>query len=115
MYRKRINMAKKTVAQMDVKGKRVLVRVDFNVPLDEQLKVTDDRRIRSAVPTIKSIVDRGGKAILMSHLGRPKAGPEKKFSLKPAAEVLSKLISKPVTLAPDCVGPEVEKIVAGRK
>src|SRR5579862_5251758 len=108
-------MAKKTVAQLDVKGKRVLVRVDFNVPLDEQLHVTDDRRIRSAVPTIKSIIDRGGKAILMSHLGRPKAGPEKKFSLKPAADVLAKLIHKPVTLAADCVGPEAEKAVAAMK
>jgi 3-phosphoglycerate kinase len=108
-------MAKKTVAQMDVKGKRVLVRVDFNVPLDENLNVTDDRRIRSAVPTIKSIIDRGGKAILMSHLGRPKSGPESKFSLKPAAEGLSKLLGKPVTLAKDCVGPEVEKAVAGLK
>src|ERR1051326_570311 len=101
-------MPKKTVAQLDVKGKRVLVRVDFNVPLDDNLQVTDDRRIRSAVPTIKSIIDRGGKAILMSHLGRPKAGPEKKFSLKPAAEGLSKLINKPVALAPDCVGPEAK-------
>ena len=108
-------MAKKTVAQMDVKGKRVLVRVDFNVPLDEQLNVTDDRRIRSAVPTIKSIIDRGGKAILMSHLGRPKTGPEKKFSLKPAADALSKLLSKPVVLASDCVGPEVEAQVAALK
>jgi phosphoglycerate kinase len=108
-------MAKKTVAQLDVKGKRVLVRVDFNVPLDEHLSVTDDRRIRSAVPTIKNIIDRGGKAILMSHLGRPKAGPEAKFSLKPAAETLSKILGKPVTLAPDSVGPEVEKIVAAMK
>ena len=108
-------MAKKTVAQLDVKGKRVLVRVDFNVPLDENLHVTDDRRIRSAIPTIKSIIDRGGKAILASHLGRPKAGPEKKFSLKPAADVLAKLLGKPVTLAPDSVGPEVEKIVAAAK
>ena len=108
-------MAKKTVAQLDVKGKRVLVRVDFNVPLDENLQVTDDRRIRSAVPTIKSIIDRGGKAILMSHLGRPKAGPEKKFSLKPAAEGLSKLINKPVTLTTDCIGPEAEKAVAAMK
>jgi len=108
-------MAKKTVASMDVKGKRVLVRVDFNVPLDEHLHVTDDRRIRSAVPTIKSIIDRGGRAILMSHLGRPKAGPEKKFSLKPAAEALSKLIHKPVTLAPDSIGPEAEKAVAAMK
>ncbi len=108
-------MAKKTVAQLDVKGKRVLVRVDFNVPLDENLQVTDDRRVRSALPTIKSIIDRGGKAILMSHLGRPKAGPEKKFSLKPAADVLAKLLGKPVVLAADCVGPEAEKTVAAMK
>jgi 3-phosphoglycerate kinase len=108
-------MPKKTVAQLDVAGKRVLVRVDFNVPLDETLAVTDDRRIRSALPTIKSIIDRGGKAILMSHLGRPKAGPEKKFSLKPAADTLSKLLNKPVTLAPDCIGPAAEKAVADMK
>jgi 3-phosphoglycerate kinase len=108
-------MPKKTVAQLDVAGKRVLVRVDFNVPLDENLHVTDDRRIRSALPTIKSIIDRGGKAILMSHLGRPKAGPEKKFSLKPAADTLSKLLGKPVTLAPDSIGPEAEKAVADMK
>ena len=108
-------MAKKTVASMDVKGKRVLVRVDFNVPLDEHLNVTDDRRIRSAVPTIKSIIDRGGKAILMSHLGRPKAGPEKKFSLKPAADALAKLLHKPVTLATDSIGPEAEKAVTAMK
>jgi phosphoglycerate kinase len=108
-------MAKKTVAQLDVKGKRVLVRVDFNVPLDANLNVTDDRRIRGALPTIKSIIDRGGKAILMSHLGRPKAGPEKKFSLKPAADALGKLLGKPVALTTDCIGPEAEKVVAGMK
>jgi phosphoglycerate kinase len=108
-------MAKKTVAQLDVKGKRVLVRVDFNVPLDANLNVTDDRRIRGALPTIKSIIDRGGKAILMSHLGRPKAGPEKKFSLKPAADALAKLLKKPVALTTDCIGPEAEKVVAAMK
>src|SRR5580698_2953491 len=108
-------MAKKTVAQLDVKGKRVLVRVDFNVPLDENLQITDDRRIRGALPTIKSIIDRGGKAILMSHLGRPKAGPEKKFSLKPAADGLSKLLHKPVTLAEAAVGPKAEATVAAMK
>lgn len=108
------DMAKKSVAQMDVKGKRVLVRVDFNVPLEGE-RVTDDRRIRSALPTIRSIVDRGGKAILMSHLGRPKNGPEKKFSLKPAAEKLSELLGKPVKLAEDCVGPAAESAVAGMK
>jgi 3-phosphoglycerate kinase len=106
--------AKKTVAQMDVKGKRVLVRVDFNVPLEGE-RVTDDRRIRSALPTIRSIIDRGGKAILMSHLGRPKSGPEKKFSLKPAAEKLSELLGKPVKLAEDSVGPAAEAAVAAMK
>ncbi|MFT3787001.1 MAG: phosphoglycerate kinase [Tepidisphaeraceae bacterium] len=108
-------MASKTVADVDVKGKRVLMRVDFNVPLDKQLQITDDRRIAQALPTIKSVIDRGGKLILMSHLGRPKGGPEAKYSLKPAAERLSKLIGKPVTMATDCVGPEVEKAVAAAK
>ncbi|EQD57953.1 Phosphoglycerate kinase, partial [mine drainage metagenome] len=74
-------MANNTISQLDVKGKRVLVRVDFNVPLDESGKMTDDRRIVSALPTIENIIKRGGKAILMSHLGRPKSGPEPKFSL----------------------------------
>jgi 3-phosphoglycerate kinase len=108
-------MPKKTIADMDVKGKRVLVRVDFNVPLDEALAVTDDRRIRSAVPTIKSIIERGGRAILMSHLGRPKSGPEKKFSLQPAAEALGKLLGGTVRLAGDCVGAEVEKLALNLK
>lgn len=102
-------MAKKTVADVDVKGKRVLMRVDFNVPLDGE-RITDDRRIVQALPTIKSVIDRGGRLILMSHLGRPKAGPEKKFSLKPCADHLAKLLGKPVKMAPDCIGAEVEKM-----
>lgn len=101
--------AKKTVADVDVKGKRVLMRVDFNVPLDKDLKITDDRRIAQALPTIKSVIDRGGRLILMSHLGRPKGGPEAKFSLKPCADHLGTLLGKPVKFASDCVGPEVEK------
>jgi 3-phosphoglycerate kinase len=105
-------MAKKTIAQLDVKGKRVLVRVDFNVPLDSSGHITDDRRIVSALPTIRSIIERGGKAILMSHLGRPKSGPEAKFSLKPAAEHLGRLLKQNVQLAPDCVGPATEALVA---
>src|SRR3982750_4659624 len=80
-------MAKKTVAEVDVKGKRVLMRVDFNVPLEGE-KITDDRRIVQAMPTIKSIIERGGRVVLMSHLGRPKGGPEPKYSLKPVAERL---------------------------
>jgi phosphoglycerate kinase len=107
-------VAKKTVADVDVKGKRVIMRVDFNVPL-EGSRITDDRRIVQALPTIKSVIDRGGKLILMSHLGRPKAGPEAKFSLKPAAEHLSKLLGKPVKMASDCIGPEVEKMAAELK
>src|SRR5580692_9623161 len=101
-------MAKKTVADIDVRGKRVLMRVDFNVPV-ESGKITDNRRIAQALPTIKNILDRGGKLILMSHLGRPKGGPEAKFSLKPAAEELSKLLGKPVQFASGCIEPAVEK------
>ncbi|MCL6475007.1 MAG: phosphoglycerate kinase [Firmicutes bacterium] len=106
-------MNKKTIEDIDVKGKRVLVRVDFNVPQDETGKITDDRRIRAALPTIQYLMNQGAKVILVSHLGRPKGKPEdrEKFTLKPVAERLSELLGKHVTLAPDCVGPEVEKMV----
>src|SRR5665213_3567231 len=107
-------MAKKTVSDIDVKGKRVLMRVDFNVPLDGS-KITDDRRIVQALPTIKNVLDRGGRLILMSHLGRPKGGPEAKFSLKPAADRLGQLLGKPVKFASDCIGPEVEKLAGELK
>src|SRR3954467_8674076 len=86
-------MAKKTVADVDVKGKRVLMRADFNVPL-EGSTITDDRRIVQAMPTIKSIIERGGRLILMSHLGRPKGGPEAKYSLKPVADRLGQLVNE---------------------
>jgi phosphoglycerate kinase len=102
-------MAKKTVADVDVKGKRVLMRVDFNVPL-EGSRITDDRRIQQALPTIRNIIDRGGRLILMSHLGRPKGGPEPKYSLKPAADRLRELLGKDVKFAHDSIGPEVEKL-----
>src|SRR6476661_4173097 len=108
------SMAKKTVADVDVKGKRVLMRVDFNVPL-EGSKITDDRRITQALPTIKSVLDRGGRLVLMSHLGRPKGGPEPKYSLKPAAERLKELLHKDVKFTSDCIGPEVEKAVSEMK
>src|SRR6476619_3167066 len=99
-------MAKKTVADVDVKGKRVLMRVDFNVPL-EGSRITDDRRITQALPTIKSVIDRGGRLVLMSHLGRPKGGPEPKYSLKPAADRLKELLGKEVKFTSDSIGPEV--------
>src|SRR5512132_1520762 len=97
-------MAKKTIADVDVKGKRVLMRVDFNVPL-EGSTITDDRRIEQALPTIKSVIERGGRLILMSHLGRPQGGPEPKYSLRPAAKRLEELLAKPVAFADDCIGP----------
>jgi len=102
-------MATKTVSDIDVAGKKVLMRVDFNVPLDGAV-ITDDRRIVQALPTIKSVIERGGKLILMSHLGRPKGGPEAKYSLKPAADKLSELLGKKVGFANDCIGPAVEKL-----
>ncbi|GBC94864.1 Phosphoglycerate kinase [bacterium HR16] len=110
-------MNKKTIEDIEVKGKRVLVRVDFNVPQDETGKITDDRRIRAALPTIQYLMKQGARTILVSHLGRPKGKPEdrEKFTLKPVAERLSELLGKPVPLAPDCVGPEVEKMVQAMK
>jgi phosphoglycerate kinase len=108
-------MNKKTVKDIDLKGKRVLMRVDFNVPMDKGV-VTDDKRIRASLPTIQYVLEQGASLIVMSHLGRPKgAGFEADFSLKPASEVLSKLLNKPVKMAPDCVGPEVDALAKGLK
>ena len=102
-------MAKKSIDQIDVAGKTVLVRVDFNVPLDESQQITDDRRIRMALPTIKSVIDRGGRIILMSHLGRPGGkGFESEFSLAPAAKRLGELIGKPVAMAKDTVDDDAK-------
>ncbi len=98
---------KKTVRDIDVRGKRVLVRVDFNVPVKEG-KVGDDTRIRAALPTIEYLVNQGAAVILCSHLGRPKGGPEAKYSLKPVAEYLGGLMGKPVAFAEDCIGPVAE-------
>jgi len=105
-------MPKQSIADIDVAGKRVLMRVDFNVPLDESGTVTDDRRVRMALPSIKSVIDRGGRLILMSHLGRPKSGEDNsKFSLKPAADCLSRLLGQPVSFASDTVGDDASKKV----
>lgn len=110
-------MAKKTIADVDPKGKVVLMRVDFNVPQDDSGKITDDRRIRMALPSIESVVKRGGKLVLMSHLGRPKGnGPEPKYTLAVAAQRLSELLDQPVSFAIDTVGSDArEKIAALRE
>jgi phosphoglycerate kinase len=101
-------MYKLSIDKIQLKGKKVFVRVDFNVPLDENLNITDDIRIVESLPTIKKIINEGGKAILASHLGRPKGGPNPIYSLKPVAKRLSELLNKDVKLAPDCIGDEVK-------
>jgi phosphoglycerate kinase len=102
-------MNKKTVKDIDLHGKRVLMRVDFNVPMADG-KVTDDKRIRASLPTIKYALDQGASLLLMSHLGRPKGGPDPVFSLRAASEVLAGLLGRSVQMAPDCVGAEVEQM-----
>lgn len=99
---------KKTVKDIDVKGKRVLVRVDFNVPIKEG-KVEDDTRIIASLPTLNYLLDQGASLVLVSHLGRPKGEPMPEYSMKPVASHLSKLLGKPVAFAEDCVGPVAEK------
>ncbi|MDF1614183.1 phosphoglycerate kinase [Desulfurivibrio dismutans] len=105
----------KNIRDIDLKGKKVLIRVDFNVPLDEQGNITDDIRIRSVLPTLNHALDENAAVIICSHMGRPKGQPKPEFSLAPAAKRLSRLIAKEVKLAPDCVGPEVEKLAAELK
>lgn len=99
-------MPKKTIADVDVAGKKVLFRVDFNVPLDEAGRITDDRRIEMALPSLRSVLDRGGSAILMSHLGRPEGAPDPAASLAPVAVRLGELLGRPVVFAVDTVGPD---------
>ena len=103
-------MAKKTIDQVNVEGRRVLMRVDFNVPL-EGARITDDRRIVQALESIRSVIDRGGRLILMSHLGRPEGKVNPAFSLRPVAEHLGTLLKKAVTFVPDCIGPQAEAAV----
>jgi phosphoglycerate kinase len=101
-----------SIDDLQLSGKRVLVRVDFNVPQDDAGAITDDIRIRESLPTIQKIVTSGGKAVLMSHLGRPKGKRNEKYSLKPVAARLAELLDKPVTMAPDCIGAEVATLAA---
>jgi len=100
-------MSKLTIQELDLRGKRVFIRVDFNVPLKDGV-VTDDTRIRETLPTLKLAIEKGGRLVLASHLGRPKGGPDPKYSLKPAAKKLEELLGKPVAFAADCVGAEAE-------
>ena len=108
-------MDKKTIEKVDLKGKRVFIRADFNVPLDENGNITDDGRIRSTLPTINYALDAGAKVILASHLGRPKGKPSPKYSLAPVALRLNRLLNKEVKFAKDCIGPDVEHLVQGMR
>jgi len=108
-------MKKLSVDKVALNGKRVLVRVDFNVPFDENIKITDEIRITSALPTIKKIIGEGGRCILMSHLGRPKGQPNPKYTLKPVAIRLGELLEMDVKFAPDCIGEQVKAIVNSLK
>ena len=111
-------MAKKTIADVDVAGKTVLMRVDFNVPLDDEQKITDDTRIQAALPSVRSVLDRGGRLILMSHLGRPKGGGDPgdaKYSMRPTAARLSEMLGKSVGFAVDTVGQDAKSKAAALK
>ena len=106
---------KLTIADLDIKGKRLFIRADFNVPLDEDLNITDDRRVRSTLPTINYAIDEGAKIILTSHLGRPKGKADKRYSLAPVAKRLQRLLRKEVLFLTDCIGPDVEDAVSKMK
>lgn len=108
-------MTKKSIAAVDVANKTVFIRVDFNVPLDDKGNITDDRRIEMALPTIKSVLDRGGKIILASHLGRPQGKPDPKYTMKPTAVRLAEFLKKPVEFATDTVGADAQAKVAALK
>ncbi|MDA3818137.1 MAG: phosphoglycerate kinase [Prolixibacteraceae bacterium] len=100
-----------TIETYDFSGKRALIRVDFNVPLNEKFEITDDTRMRAALPTIKKVIEKGGSPVIMSHLGRPKEGPEDKFSLRHLVDHLSELLDgATVKIAPDCIGAEAQKM-----
>ena len=105
-------MNKKTIADIDVKGKRVLVRVDYNVPLDEAGQITDDARIRETIPTLRYLLDNGARVVLMAHMGRPKGAVVESMRLSPAARRLHELLGQPVATTNDCIGAEAEAAVA---
>lgn len=105
-----------TIHNYDFSGKKALIRVDFNVPLNEKFEITDDNRMRAALPTIQKVLDGGGSPIIMSHLGRPKGGPEEKYSMRPLVEHLSNLLGgTTVRMASDCIGEKVKNVVADLK
>lgn len=108
-------LGKLTIEDLSIKGKRVFIRADFNVPLDDNLAITDDRRIRSSLPTINYAIDEGARVILASHLGRPKGKAEPRFSLAPVAKRLQRLLNKEVLFASDCIGAQVENLAAKMK
>jgi phosphoglycerate kinase len=106
---------KNSIEDLTIKGKRVFIRADFNVPLDDNLRITDDRRIRSTLPTINYAIDEGAKVILSSHLGRPKGKADPRLSLAPVAKRLQRLLNKEVIFSPDCIGSQVESLVSKMK
>ena len=110
-----MNLMKQTIDEVDLRGKRVIIRADFNVPLDDALQITNDTRIRSTLPTINRAIDEGAKVILCSHLGRPNGRPDPRYSLAPVAKRLQRLLGKEVVFALDCIGPAVEALVEKMK
>ncbi len=110
-----MRITKKTIDQVDLRGKRVIIRVDFNIPLDDSLQITDDSRIRAALPTINHTIDEGGSVILCSHLGRPNGKPCPELSLAPVAKRLRRFLGKDVIFTSDCVGPKVKNLVSQMK
>ncbi len=110
-----MHITKRTIDQVDLSGKRVVIRCDFNIPLDDSLQITDDSRLRAALPTINHIGDEGASVILCSHLGRPKGEPNFELSPAPVAKRLRRLLGKDVIFSPDCVGPKVKNLVSQLK